>query len=98
MQAFYVITMGIFKISLGLFFLRILVARWARRVVYGVLFAFSLYSVGYFFFVVFGCGVPGGGSYWMRKIANECASDSITLGLGYALAILTAGTDLIFLM
>ena len=34
----------------------------------------------------------------MRKIANECASDSITLGLGYALAILTAGTDLIFLM
>jgi hypothetical protein len=97
LESFYVVTVGFFKVSLAYYFLRIVIDQRTRQLIYAVLTIFSIYSFGYFFFAIFQCGIPSGSSFWERKIALECASDSVGLGLGYTHAILTASSDLIFL-
>jgi hypothetical protein len=96
LEAFYVLTMTFFKISLGIFFLRTVITQKQRRIVHGVLFIFVFWSAGYFFFALFQCGVPSGSRFWVNKVEDKCGSDALGLGLGYAHAVLTAGTDLIF--
>jgi hypothetical protein len=95
-ESFYVWTMVFLKISLGIFFLRILVERWQRRVVYLVVGLSCFFGFGYFWYAVFQCGVPNqGNKFWEKKIAKECSSTRAqVLGTGYAHAALTAMTDL----
>jgi hypothetical protein len=82
--------------SLGLFFLRVLIHPLQRAVVNWIIIIFTTYSVGYFFFAVFQCGVPSGSRFWQRKLAHQCAPDPLILGLGFGYAVLTAGSDLVF--
>jgi hypothetical protein len=96
-EAFYIVTIALFKISLGLFFLRIIIEPLLRRIVHGTLVIFTIWSVGYLYFAIFQCGVPSGSRFWENKLAGRCGSDKLGLGMGYVHAILTAGTDLIFL-
>lgn len=56
-EVFYVLTMLVLKISLALFFLRIMVKRWQQKVVYVAITFSTLMSIGYFFFACFQCGV-----------------------------------------
>jgi hypothetical protein len=97
LESLYIATMAFFKISLGLFFLRVLTERWQKIFVYCILVIITAYSVGYLFFSVFRCGVPSGDHFWQQKLANKCTPGSYGLGFGYTHAILTAGTDIIFL-
>jgi rhodopsin domain-containing protein len=94
MECFYIATVGLFKISLGLFLARILITHWQRLILFWILGVFSIYTLGYFFFAVFQCGVPSGNSFWTRKLARQCASDSIGISLGYLHASLSAGSDI----
>jgi hypothetical protein len=96
LEAFYVVTMALFKISLGLFFLRILIRPQQKRIIYGILIIFLIWSMGYLCFAIFQCGIPSGSRFWVHKITDKCGSDALGLGMGYTHAILTAGTDLIF--
>jgi hypothetical protein len=98
LESFYVVTVGIFKVSLGLFFLRVLIEKWQRKVVHWTLIIFSTYSVGYFFYAIFQCGIPNGAVFWERKITSQCTSDATGLGLGYTHGILTALTDMVFVV
>jgi hypothetical protein len=95
-EAFYVVTIALFKISLGLFFLRIMIEPLQRRIIHGALVIFTIWSVGYLFFAIFQCGVPSGSRFWHNKLTGRCGSDKLGLGMGYVHAILTAGTDLTF--
>jgi hypothetical protein len=90
--------MGLFKVSLGLFFLRLLKHPMQRRLIIVVVTIFSLFTIGYFFFAMFQCGMPIGDRYWTRRVAHECLPYSAGLGLAYAHAALTAGTDLMFII
>jgi hypothetical protein len=96
LEAFYVLTIALFKVSLGLFFLRILTAPRERRIIYGSLIIFSIWSLGYLFFALFQCGVPSGSRFWENKITDRCGSDALGLGMGYTQAILSAAVDIIF--
>jgi hypothetical protein len=85
------------KISLGLFFLRILVERWQKRILYGIIGLSTAVGIGYFFYAVFACGNPDSGErYWERKIAHQCTGGSLALvdGIGFTHGIVMALTDI----
>lgn len=84
------------KGALALFFLRIIVESWQRKVIYATLTVSTVFGTGYFFFAVFQCGVPHGTSLWMKKLSGECLGTSSILGLGYTFALVNALTDLVF--
>lgn len=50
--------MVILKISLGIFYLRIVVSRWQRITVYTAVAIATIYGTYYFFAVLFACGLP----------------------------------------
>ena len=83
------------KLSLGAFFLRILVGPIQRGAVWGILCLTTLIGTGYFFFAVFQCGVPNGKTFWERKLAGQCVSQGGCLAFGYVHAIIGAITDLL---
>lgn len=95
-EVFYVLTMMALKAALALFFLRIIVEPWQRRVVYFNLIATTVFGIGYFFFAVFQCGVLNGTTFWIRKLTGKCSSTALILGLGYTHALINALTDLTF--
>src|ERR1700712_1528455 len=84
------------KGALALFFLRIIVESWQRKVIYTTLTVSTVFGTGYFFYAVFQCGVPHGTTFWVRKLSGECAGTASILGLGYTHALVNALTDLTF--
>jgi hypothetical protein len=96
LETLYIVAMALFKISLGLFFLRVLIDPILRRIIYAILIIYNIWSVGYLFFALFQCGVPKGDRFWENKLSSKCGSDSLGLGMGYAHAVLSAATDIIF--
>jgi hypothetical protein len=97
-EAFYVLSTGVFKASLGFFFLRVLVNRRLRKVTYAVLIATCTYSFAYFFTVVWHCGTPSGNNFWVKTFQYQCMTDTTQKGLTYTHAVVTAGSDLYFLL
>jgi hypothetical protein len=96
-DTFYVVTVAFFKISLGLFFMRVIVDQKQRTVIRWVVITFTTFSFGYFWFAVFQCGVPSGSHYWQRRLANQCSPLKFSLSLGYIHALLSAGSDFTFM-
>ena len=96
-ECFYVLTVLMFKITLGSFFLRITVKPWQRQVAYMTMAVSTVYSIAYFLFVVFQCGLPKGGwEFLMRKITEKCASRTTWLALSYTHAAIVSLTDVVF--
>jgi hypothetical protein len=96
-EAFYIITIIFLKLSLGVFFLRIVIQPWQTRVVQVTVAIASLVGLMYFFFAIFQCGAPiSGPSFWEKTLARECVSNADILGFGYTHSITTASTDFIF--
>jgi hypothetical protein len=73
-EAFYIWCMMLIKISLGIFFLRILVERWQRRIVYFMVTLSTATGFAYFWYAVFQCGLPnsGGLTFWEKVITKKC--------------------------
>lgn len=85
------------KISLGLFFLRIMFQKSYRYIIFVVMFLSTLVGVMYFFFIIFQCGTPvGGTTFWYRFLAHQCVPDTAVLAMGYTHAVTIALTDIIF--
>jgi hypothetical protein len=85
------------KVSLGTFFLRILIRTWERRIVYIIVTVSSLYSIGLFFFAVFQCGIfKNAFDFWSKLTSNRCITPSQVKGVTYTYAILTIVTDFTF--
>jgi hypothetical protein len=81
------------KISLSLFFLRLTTEQWQRRVVLVAFAVSSLFSVAMFFFVVFQCGVYGNTvTFILRRVGDQCASNTFTLLMTYTHAAITTLT------
>ncbi|KAF1998352.1 hypothetical protein P154DRAFT_536353 [Amniculicola lignicola CBS 123094] len=57
-EIFYVITTTALKISLGLFFLRVLTKRWQINIFYVILYVSGIYGLFYTFIAIFQCGAP----------------------------------------
>jgi hypothetical protein len=95
-EVFYIWTMIALKISLALFFFRLMKDKRERRILWVVVGASTIFGFAYFWFAVFQCGVPGKGlQFWYKKITQQCVSNKSAFGMAYAHALLQAGTDII---
>jgi hypothetical protein len=68
----YALTCILLKISLGLFFLRIITERWQRNVIYAGITINTFYGIIYFGLCTFGCGDPS--NYLLRISLQQCIS------------------------
>jgi len=68
------------KLSLGMFFLRIVLQRWQQWLVKGVMAMSVVFGIAYTFFVIFQCGAPIQGKFqnptlyiysWLDKTLKE---------------------------
>lgn len=93
----YVATMIVLKISIAIFYLRIMVHRWQRNTIYGSLAVVTLFSVAYFFFAIFQCGATTDPLVFMvRKLDDRCMTHAQILGASYAHGAITSTTDIVF--
>lgn len=86
------------KISLAIFFLRIMVERWHRNVVIGAVTLSTAFSIAYFFFAVFQCGAPiDPFTFLIKKLSGRgCINSTQILGMSYTHSAITTVTDLTF--
>ncbi|GAB7346857.1 hypothetical protein MBLNU459_g1941t1 [Dothideomycetes sp. NU459] len=91
----YVITTIFLKISLAFFFLRIIIDRRQRMVIYVALVAYTLYGLAYFGIAVFACGNPK--NFLLGQIQGTCISlKNVTIPASYAQTALNGLTDWIY--
>ena len=95
-ECFYIVTMVILKFALGFFFLRIIIERWQKRVVYATLIVSTVFGLAYFFISAFQCGTSfRGTSFWQKVLSGQCLRGDYTLAFGYAHASIAVLTDII---
>ncbi|KIW04482.1 uncharacterized protein PV09_04241 [Verruconis gallopava] len=93
----YVATMLVLKISIAIFYLRVMVKSWQRRVICGTLGLVTIFSIAYFFFAILQCGPTVDPIKFMnRKLGGQCVSDAKILGASYAQGAITSVTDIIY--
>jgi hypothetical protein len=87
------------KLSLGIFFLRIMELRWQQISVRVILVLSTAVGIAYFLFALFECGFPVDSLvYWQRFFAEKCVGPKAILGMSYTHSIITVGTDLLLLV
>jgi hypothetical protein len=96
-ESFYVVTMCALKISVAIFFTRVMVKPWQRWVVYVSVGLATAINIAYFFLIVFQCGVPNGGMrFLIRQLSKKCLTPAQFLGVSYTHGAISSVTDLIF--
>ncbi|KAI4716123.1 hypothetical protein E4T48_07697 [Aureobasidium sp. EXF-10727] len=92
--AFYIMTSLLLKLSLAVFFLRIVVAKWQRYTIIIGTSVFSLFTLAFFFVAVFQCGPPS--HFLLNNAKGKCLHWDVTGPLNYIHGTLNAITDWIF--
>lgn len=82
------------KLSLAVFFLRIVVARWQRHIIIIGTSIFCLFTLAFFFIAVLRCGPPS--QFLLNNAKGNCLPWSVTVPLNYIHGTLNAITDWIF--
>jgi hypothetical protein len=90
----YVLTTILFKISLAIFFLRIVVAKWQRRLITISTAIFAAFSLAYMFITTFRCGSPR--DILLHTARGKCITASIISPLLYVSGISNALMDVMF--
>jgi len=97
-EHFYTLNIMILKVSLGVFFLRIMIFRWQRWVIYAAMAVSTTIGTAYFFVGVFQCGYFS--NIWIflsRRVTLEgCIPVTPALGVAYTQASVAALTDWIY--
>ena len=94
-EATYIVTILILKISLGLFFARIIAKRWQLHVIYVTLTVTALSSVSALFYCIFRCGADLD-NYALRQLVNECTPRGLDRFFAYQHAAFSFLTDCVF--
>ncbi|KAG9602009.1 hypothetical protein KCU77_g2579, partial [Aureobasidium melanogenum] len=92
--AFYIMTSLFLKLSLAVFFLRIVVAKWQRYIIIIGTSIFCLFTLAFFFVAVFQCGPPS--QFLLNNAKGKCLPWNVTGPLNYIHGTLNAMTDWIF--
>ncbi|CAD0023009.1 unnamed protein product [Aureobasidium pullulans] len=88
----YALTCILLKISLGLFFLRIITEEWQRNVIHVGILINTLYGITYFGLCTFGCGDPA--KYLLRITLKQCISiDRVIIPASYVFTGFNAVMD-----
>ena len=83
-----------FKISLAIFYLRIVIRFWQRYIVLGTVILNTAYNVFLLFAALFNCGDPS--RYLENELKGTCMPVATTYALQLAGCVLNAATDWIF--
>jgi hypothetical protein len=94
-EATYVIAMMMLKISLGIFFARIVVKPWQIGLIYVNVGVNIFSSAAAFFYVLFRCGANID-DYVMQQLANRCTPRTLDRFMAYQQAAVTTLTDVVF--
>lgn len=96
-SAAYVITTVVLKISLAFFFLRIVVKKWQRNVIFYTTGVYTMYAMVYFCVVTFGCGDPA--KFLIHTAEGKCLSiKGVTIPMSYVQTSLNAVMDWIYVL
>lgn len=93
-EALYVVAMVVLKISLGIFFMRIVVKNYQRWLILGSVFMVCLTGTGNFFFVLFRCGSPE--NYLISQLTGKCVSQTVGRFMLYWNGAVNTSTDFLF--
>ena len=94
-EVFYILTTTFLKISLGLFFLRLLTKPWQRRLFYAILGISGVYGLYYFLETIFHCGNPARMGFALLG-SRDCAPGWLALSSGYIYGVLNIICDWTF--
>lgn len=94
-EASYLATIMVLKISLGIFFGRIVVVPWHLRVIYITVIVSILSNASAFVYVLLRCG-PDLDQYLYVQIQDKCTPRTLDNFFAYQQAALTTLTDLVF--
>ncbi|KAJ4307721.1 hypothetical protein N0V94_009639 [Neodidymelliopsis sp. IMI 364377] len=85
------------KISLGIFFARIVVAHWHLMLIYVTIGVNVCSSVAAFFYCIFRCG-PNVDEYVLQQLKSQCTSRGLDRFMAYQSATFSTLTDLVFVV
>ncbi|KAF2119835.1 hypothetical protein BDV96DRAFT_312197 [Lophiotrema nucula] len=96
-EVFYILTTTTLKISLGLFFLRVLTKRWQILIFRVVLYISAIYGVFYVFIAIFQCGNPG---KFLDSLIDQrrCLPTAFLLFTGYTYGVINVIADWTFVL
>ncbi|EUC28518.1 hypothetical protein COCCADRAFT_30238 [Bipolaris zeicola 26-R-13] len=98
-EVFYLLTTTFLKVSLGLFFLRVLTKKWQKHVFHTVLTIGVVYGFFYFFIVLFQCGDPRHiGDDFIQKSSDKCLPPALRMSAGYIYGIINVLADWTFVL
>lgn len=93
----FVLTSIFLKISLALFFLRIIIKPWQRRLILISLIIYTLFAFSYFGVAAFGCGNPA--NFLANTAQGKCVSvPAVTIPMSYVQTSLNAAIDWLFVI
>ncbi|KAH7389776.1 hypothetical protein BKA66DRAFT_510809 [Pyrenochaeta sp. MPI-SDFR-AT-0127] len=95
-EATYVLAMMVLKISLGIFFARIIIKPWQFVLIYITVGVNIFSSAAAFFYCLFRCG-PNLDKYVMQQLSNKCAPRPLDRFMAYQQAAFTTLTDIVFI-
>jgi len=93
----YVLSMMVLKISLGIFFARIVIQSWHLMLIYVTVGINILSSLAAFFYCIFRCGANLD-DYVLQQLRMKCTSKKLDLFMAYQSASFNTLTDLVFLL
>ncbi|KAH6644592.1 hypothetical protein C7974DRAFT_23862 [Boeremia exigua] len=96
-ESTYLVAMMTVKISIGIFFMRIVVASWHLMLIYVTIGVNVVSSVASFFYVVFRCG-PNVDRYVLQQLKNQCTPRVLDRFMAYQSAVFSTLTDLVFVL
>ena|ERR1700743_2261689 len=83
------------NISLGLFYLRIMVSKAQRITIYIIITLSTLVGIAFFIFILLQCGAPlKADLYWERRVLQQCVPNSVLLAVSYTNSAVVTSTDL----
>ncbi|CAO2652482.1 Nn.00g007650.m01.CDS01 [Neocucurbitaria sp. VM-36] len=94
-EASYIMAMMVLKISLGIFFARIIIKRWQFLLIYITVGVNIFSSAAAFFYCLFRCG-PNLDDYVVQQLRNKCTSKPLDRFMAYQQAAFTTLTDAVF--
>ncbi|ORY13369.1 hypothetical protein BCR34DRAFT_267352 [Clohesyomyces aquaticus] len=97
-EVFYVLTTTSLKISLGLFFLRVLTKPWQKRIFQTLIWVSALYGIFYMFIAIFQCGLPGQVLSSILKGRLKCLPTKFLFATGYLYGIICVVADWTFVL
>jgi len=98
-EVFYALTLVAFKISLGLFFIRITTRHTHRYFVYAATAFSSVFGLVFILFIIFACryNQPG----WITSVSEwwgaHCISLDVEIAIAYTHGIVNSATDCVFI-